>query len=159
MMNIAAGMLMCRLKHSGPEFFLLHPGGPFFVRKDSGVWSIPKGLPEAGETLLDAAQREFFEETGMRPRPPFLELGQIRQKGGKVVHAWAFEGEWDSSMKISSNTFTLEWPPRSGRTVEFPEMDKAQWYTYEEAVVKINPGQIPLLDRAGELFNQKGIAK
>lgn len=146
---------MCRLKPGGPEFFLLHPGGPFFARKDSGVWSIPKGLPEAGETLLDTAQREFFEETGMRPRPPYFELGKIRQKGGKVVHAWAFEGEWDAAMKISCNTFTLEWPPRSGRRVEFPEMDQAEWYPYQQAVIKIIPEQIPLLDRAKETFNRK----
>lgn len=148
MKNIAAGLLMYRLNSGTPEYFLVHPGGPFFKNKDNGVWSIPKGLPENEETLLETARREFLEETGISPQPPFFELGSVKQKGGKVVHAWAFEGAWEPSMGITCNTFIMEWPPRSGKKTEFPEMDKAEWYTYESALEKIIPEQVPLLDRS-----------
>jgi predicted NUDIX family NTP pyrophosphohydrolase len=150
--HLAAGLLMYRVVNDQIEFFLVHPGGPFFKNKDLGVWSIPKGLPDNEEDLSETAQREFFEETGITPHPPYRPLGNIRQKGGKTVHAWAFEGEWNPSAGIVCNSFKLEWPPRSGKFKEFPEMDKAAWMTYDQAKVHIIPEQIPLLDRAREQF-------
>jgi predicted NUDIX family NTP pyrophosphohydrolase len=110
---------MYRVRNGQLEVLLVHPGGPFFAKKDEGAWSIPKGEPDAGEELFDAAQREFEEETGFKAAPPFIELSPITQKGGKVVHAWAFAGDCDSA-QLRSNSFMLEWPPRSGRTQEFP---------------------------------------
>ncbi len=150
---ISAGLLMVRLLHDQPEYFLVHPGGPYFIKKDLGSWSIPKGLPETGEHLLDAAIREFREETGLQPQPPYFSLGYIKQKGGKMVHAWAFQlpprcSNWDPQTDLLSNTFQLEWPPRSGRYQEFPEIDQAGWFSAEQATEKINPAQIPLLERA-----------
>ena len=150
--HLSAGLLMCRKIPDDLEFFLVHPGGPFFKNKDSGVWSIPKGLPEASEDLLVTAQREFLEETGLKPKPPFFELGSIQQKGGKIVHAWAFLGEWNPSEGIKCNTFRMEWPPRSGKFQEFPEMDEASWLNYTDSMKRIIPEQIPLLDRAAELL-------
>lgn len=150
--HLSAGLLMCRKIPDDLEFFLVHPGGPFFKNKDSGVWSIPKGLPEASEDLLVTAQREFFEETGLKPKPPFFELGSIKQKGSKIVHAWAFWGEWNPSEGIKCNTFKMEWPPRSGKFQEFPEMDKASWLNYTHSMKRIIAEQIPLLDRAAELL-------
>src|SRR5688572_12952391 len=121
----SAGLLMYRRGSDGVELFLVHPGGPFYARKDDGVWTIPKGEPAPGEALLACAQREFEEETGMQPRAErFLELGAIRQAGGKTVHAWAFEGAW-GDRELRCNTFELEWPPRSGRKQAFPEVDRA----------------------------------
>jgi len=152
MQNIAAGLLMCRQTVDGLNYFLVHPGGPFFKNKDAGAWTIPKGLPEQKEDLITAAQREFFEETGIRPQAPFLDLGSIRQKNGKTVYAWAFAGDWDSSAGISSNTFILEWPPKSGRMMEFPEIDKAGWFDYHSALTKIIKEQVPLIDKAVQLF-------
>src|SRR5437868_1729489 len=118
---ISAGLLMCRWNDTMLEYFLVHPGGPFFKNKDEGVWSIPKGLPEGDEDLLITAQREFLEETGIQPTPPFYQLPIIKQKGGKIVHSWTFQGSWDSVKGIVSNTFKLEWPPRSGKFQDFPE--------------------------------------
>lgn len=149
--NISAGLLMCRKAKNELEFFLVHPGGPFFKNKDLGVWSIPKGIPDAGEDLLVAAQREFTEETGLVAHPPYHGLNSIRQKRGKVVHAWAFVGEWNEANGIQCNTFKLEWPPKSGRFQEFPEADRAAWMNYARAVQYIIPEQIPLLDRARDL--------
>jgi predicted NUDIX family NTP pyrophosphohydrolase len=146
--HLAAGLLMFRKVNAEPEFFLVHPGGPFFKTKDIGVWSIPKGLPEPNEDLLATAQREFMEETGLMAQPPFHSLGFIKQKGGKIVHAWAFEGEWNEATGITCNTFKIEWPPRSGRFQEFPEADRAAWMDYSTACQHIIPEQIPLLDRA-----------
>jgi predicted NUDIX family NTP pyrophosphohydrolase len=146
--NLAAGLLMCRISAETPEYFLVHPGGPFFKNKDAGVWSIPKGIPEEAETFLVAAQREFFEETGIKPTPPFHEIGTVKQKGGKVVYAWTFLGAWDPRDGIKCNTFPLEWPPRSGKIVNFPEVDKGRWMEYAEAIRMINPAQIPFLERA-----------
>jgi len=134
------------------EFFLVHPGGPYFRNKDAGSWSIPKGLIDGEEQLLNAAIREFQEETGILPHPPFQELGSVKQKGGKRVHAWAFQGEWDPSQGLQSNTFELEWPPRSGNRQEFPEIDRAGWFRPEQAEVKILEAQIPFLQRALELL-------
>ena len=122
-------------------FFLVHPGGPFYVKKHEGVWTIPKGLVEEGEDLLATAQREFEEETGIKPHGPFLELGTVKMKSGKIIHAWAFEGEWKEEDGIKSNTFQLEWPPKSGKMMEVPEADKGKWCTYDEAIQLIHPSQ------------------
>src|SRR5688500_14851656 len=103
--SLSAGLLMYRLHDQKEEYFLVHPGGPYFAKRDKGIWTIPKGLPEKGEDLLETAQREFFEETGITPSPPFFALGNIRQKGGKVVHAWAFAGQWDAGSGIKCNSF------------------------------------------------------
>jgi len=134
------------------EVFLVHPGGPFFTRKDAGVWTIPKGEPDEGEDLLLCARREFLEETGITPREPFLCLGEIRQKGGKTVHAWAFAGDWRAEEGLSSNFFEIEWPPRSGRRQSFPEVDRAEWFSLEDARTRINPAQAVFLDRLQELL-------
>ena len=150
--NLAAGLLMCKISLKVLQYFLVHPGGPYYVRKDAGIWTIPKGLPEPGEALIDTARREFLEETGIRPNPPFHEIGTVKQKGGKVVYAWTFLGDWDPASGITCNTFTLEWPPKSGKTAAFPEVDKARWMVYEEAVTMINPAQVPFLGRAKEAF-------
>jgi len=143
----AAGLIMVRTTNGDREYLLVHPGGPYFAKKDTGFWTIPKGLPEEGEDLLATAQREFFEETGIVPAPPYYSVGSVRQKSGKIVHAWAFEGEWDPATGIQCNHFTLEWPPRSGKQASFPEVDKAQWMSYAEAVGKIIPEQRPFLER------------
>lgn len=145
MPRVSAGLLMYRRGGGGLELLLVHPGGPFFRNKDEGAWSIPKGEVGPGEDLLDAAVREFGEEIGTAPDGPFLALGSAKQKGGKAVHAWAFEGDCDPSA-IVCNTFTIEWPPRSGRRMEFPEVDRAAFFGPEEARRKINPGQVPLID-------------
>lgn len=144
-------MLMCRWNAADLEFFLVHPGGPFFTNKETGVWSIPKGFPEGDEDLLITAQREFTEETGLSPQPPFEPLGSIRQKGGKLVHAWTFIGSWNPQEGIKCNTFQLEWPPRSGKRREFPEVDKARWANYETASTLIIAEQLPLLEKAKDI--------
>jgi predicted NUDIX family NTP pyrophosphohydrolase len=142
----SAGLLPFRRRGSQAEVFLTHPGGPFWARKDDGAWSIPKGEFTDAEDPLAAAQREFMEETGFSVQGPFHELGPIRQPGGKVVHAWAVEFDGDPRA-IRSNTFSIEWPPRSGRTREFPEVDRAEWFPLEIARVKILKGQRPLMDQ------------
>jgi predicted NUDIX family NTP pyrophosphohydrolase len=149
----AAGLLMCRVTNDLLEYFLVHPGGPFYKNKDTGIWSIPKGIPEKGEDLLQTAQREFLEETGIEPVPPFRDIGTIRQKGGKTVYAWTFLGNWDPGSGITCNNFSLEWPPRSGKMLEFPEVDKAIWADYSQATSLINPAQIQFLDRAKTFYN------
>jgi predicted NUDIX family NTP pyrophosphohydrolase len=136
---------MYRIRNSELEILLVHPGGPFFQNKDHDAWSIPKGEIEPGEDLLGAAQREFAEETGFKPSPPFIELSPITQKGGKVIHAWAFSGDCDPA-QLRSNTFMLEWPPRSGRVQEFPEIDRAEWFGITEAKRKIKAAQIASLE-------------
>ncbi len=153
--NVSAGLLMCRFNDNQLQFFLVHPGGPFFQNKNKGVWSIPKGIPEEGEDLFVTAQREFREETGLHPAPPFHPLGQIKQKSGKIVHAWAFIGGWNPQDGTTSNYFEIEWPPRSGKRQRFPEQDKAEWMTLEKAKVYINPQQAPFLERALEIFDGK----
>jgi len=145
MVRISAGLLMYRKREGRIEVLLVHPGGPFFARRDEGAWSIPKGEIDPDEDALAAAQREFREETGLSAGGPFLDLGSVRQKGGKVVRAWAFAGDCDPQA-IRSNTFTMEWPPRSGCVREFPEIDRAAFFSLQEARRRINSGQVPLLD-------------
>lgn len=135
---------MYRRRARSFEFLLVHPGGPFWKDKDAGAWSIPKGEFEDGEPPLDAARREFEEETGFSVAGPFMELTPRRQKSGKLVHAWAVEGDLDAAA-VRSNTFTVEWPPRSGRMRIFPEVDRAAWFAPEEAARRILSGQAPFL--------------
>lgn len=146
MARTSAGLLMYRMRPGGVEVFLVHPGGPFWAKKDAGAWSIPKGEYAGGEDPLAAARREFAEETGIVPQGTFVELGEVRQAGGKVVAGWAFEGDCDPAA-IRSNTFTLEWPPGSGRSREFPEVDRAGWFGPDAAAEKILAGQLPFLER------------
>ena len=146
--KVSAGVLAVRERGGELEFFLVHPGGPFFRAKDAGAWSVPKGLIEPGEDPLAAAQRELIEETGYAlPAGPWVALGFIDQKGGKRVHAWAVAADFDPDA-LRSEHFELEWPPRSGRIASFPEVDRAGWFGREAAGEKINAAQIPLLDRA-----------
>lgn len=141
----SAGILLYRLTSGEPEFFLVHPGGPFFARKDDGAWSIPKGLIGLGESDRDAAEREFREETGLPVAGDFLPLGEFRLPSGKRLVAFAVAGEADPAA-LKSNLFTLEWPPRSGRQASFPEVDRAGWFAAEAARRKLNKGQAPVLD-------------
>ena len=136
---------MYRLGAGGPEVLLAHPGGPYWRGKDDGAWTLPKGLCDEGEEPLAAAQREFEEETGFTACGPFLPLGELRQKSGKRIQAWAFAGDCDPAA-IGCNTFSIEWPPRSGRFAEFPEIDRAAFFDLPTARRKINPAQVPLLD-------------
>lgn len=142
----SAGIVLYRLAANGCEVFLVHPGGPFWAKRDMGAWSVPKGEIGADEDLLEAAKREFFEETGQWIDGDFIELEPVRQPSGKVVHAWAVEGDIDAA-SIASNTFTIEWPPKSGKTREFPEVDRAEWFPLAAAREKILAGQRPLLDQ------------
>ena len=129
------------------EFLLVHPGGPFFRNKDAGAWTIPKGEAAPGEDLLTRARTEFEEELGASASGEWIELGSIKQKGGKVVHAWAFEGDLPRDFVLHSNEFEIEWPPRSGRHAKFPEVDQAQFFDEETAREKINVAQLPFIDR------------
>ena len=140
---------MFRRRTNQLEFLLVHPGGPFFARKDDGAWTIPKGEAAPGEDLLTRAQIEFEEEVGFHPESSrgWIELGSIKQKGGKTVHAWAFEGDLPDSFKLKSNTFEMEWPPRSGKPKQFPEVDHALFFSEDVARRKIKPAQVPFLDR------------
>ena len=146
MARISAGLLMYRVNSGTLEVFLAHPGGPFFMKKDDGAWTIPKGEPDPGEDLLVAACREFEEETSLKPEPPFVPLKPIVQRGGKIVHAWAFEGDCDPQ-SVKSNVFTLEWPPKSGLQKEFPEIDRTDFFEVEQAHIKIRAEQAPLIDQ------------
>jgi predicted NUDIX family NTP pyrophosphohydrolase len=147
--RISAGLVMFRCRNNELEVLLAHPGGPFFTRKDDGVWTIPKGEAAPGEDLLTRAQIEFEEEVGFRPKTVrnYIELGSIIQKGGKTVHGWAFEGDLPESFECKSNLFEMEWPPRSGKRKQFPEIDRAEFFTEEIARRKIKQAQVPLLDR------------
>ena len=147
----SAGILLHRRSGDGAlEVLLVHPGGPFWAKKDLGAWSIPKGEYEDGEDALAAARREFAEELGSPAADgELVALGEVRQTSGKVVTAWALEGDIDADA-VTSNTFTMEWPPRSGRTREFPEVDRAAWFGLDEARERILPAQAPLLDRLAE---------
>ncbi|HZP20023.1 MAG TPA: NUDIX domain-containing protein [Bauldia sp.] len=141
----SAGLLLYRLTPGGPEVFLVHPGGPFWAKKDAGAWSIPKGVCGPGEDPLAAARREFREETGVAPpEGPFLPLGSFRQPGGKVVTAFAAQGDLDPT-KLTSNMFDLEWPPKSGRIARFPEVDRGAWFGLKEAEIRLLKGQTPIL--------------
>lgn len=147
MKKLSAGLLMFR-KREEVEFLLVHPGGPFWAKKDLGAWSIPKGEYEDGADPLATAFREFEEEIGLRPQPEseLIPLGEVRQAGGKVVTAWAFEGNCDETA-IRSNTFSIEWPKGSGRMREYPEIDRAGWFRIAEAREKILQGQVGFLDK------------
>ena len=143
---------MYRRRPPNVEVFLVHPGGPFFAKKDLGAWTIPKGEYLEEESPLDAAKREFQEETGFPVTESFLDLGSIKQAGGKIVSAWAFEGDCDPSTMIS-NDCEVEWPPRSGRLIEIPEADRGAWFSIDEAKARIKSTQIPLLDRLMTALN------
>ena len=146
----SAGIVLHRTGDGGPEVLLVHPGGPFWAKKDLGVWSIPKGEYEPGEDPQACALREFEEETGTRLQAPELvDLGAVVQKAGKEVTAWAARGDLDAE-SVRSNSFTMEWPPRSGRRQEFPEIDRAAWFSLDEARTKLVGAQVELLDRLVE---------
>jgi predicted NUDIX family NTP pyrophosphohydrolase len=144
--KVSAGLLLFRRPKGGLEVFLAHPGGPFWKTRDLGAWTVPKGLVERGEDPLRAAIREFEEETSVRPEGPFLQLGSVRQKAGKLVHAWAWEGEADPR-QVRSNMMRAEWPRGSGRWLTFPEVDRCEWFDARSARQKINPAQSELIDR------------
>jgi predicted NUDIX family NTP pyrophosphohydrolase len=146
---------MFRRRSPAPEVLLVHPGGPFWTKRDLGAWSIPKGEFVPGEDPLTAARREFEEETGIVPKGEFIPLTPCRQAGGKVVHAWAFEGDCDPA-KIVSNTFVLEWPPGSGRRQEFLEVDRAAWFPLEVAKLKLVSGQVGFVEELGEMLARQG---
>ena len=152
MARVSAGLLMYRRRDAEPEVFLVHPGGPFWARKDLGAWSIPKGEYDPGEQPLQAARREFHEETGFPADGNFEPLGQLKQAGGKTVIAWAFEGDCDPA-KLVSNTCRIEWPPRSGRQLEIPEIDRARWFALHESRTYILKSQEPFLDRLAAVLS------
>ena len=147
----SAGLLLYRIRHAAIEVLLVHPGGPYWKTKDDGAWSIPKGEFSPAEDPLVAARREFFEETGVAIEGDLRALKPIQQPGGKIVHAWAVEGDLDPTT-IVSNTFDIEWPPRSGRLQSFPEIDRAAWFALPEATRKILRGQMPLLEELAQML-------
>ena len=153
MSRISAGILLFRFVKGTSEVLLVHPGGPFWIRKDIGAWSIPKGGAEEGESMLDAAKRELEEETGIKTDGEFIELGPVKQ-GNKIIYAWAFRLNTEPEFRIS-NLFELEWPPKSGILKSFPEIDKAEWFNLEEAKIKINRGQIPLIEELSSILSLK----
>lgn len=143
---VSAGILLFRFRGGALEVFLVHPGGPYWRNKDAGAWSIPKGLLEPGDDALAAAKREFLEETGTAPNGEFIALLPLRQRSGKIVHAWAVEGDIDAA-SVVSNAFSMEWPPRSGTMQQFPEVDRGGWFTLDAAREKILPGQRGFLEQ------------
>jgi predicted NUDIX family NTP pyrophosphohydrolase len=145
MASRSAGIVVYRRRPSGLEFLLVHPGGPYWAKKDEGAWSIPKGEHGDEEEPREVARRELEEETGLRVDGELIPLQTIRQRGGKSVAAWGCEADWDPAT-LRSNTFRMEWPPRSGKMAEFPEVDRAGWFTLDRARVKLNPAQLPLLE-------------
>jgi predicted NUDIX family NTP pyrophosphohydrolase len=153
----SAGLLMYRRREGGElEVLLVHPGGPFFKNKDLGAWTIPKGEPSEGEEPLATARREFREETGIDSgEAPLIPLGEVKQKAGKIVHAWAFEGDCDPAT-LTCNTFKVQWPPRSGQWKSFPEVDQYGFFDLAAAREKINPAQVTFLDRLDEALNSHG---
>ncbi|MET3980582.1 putative NUDIX family NTP pyrophosphohydrolase [Mucilaginibacter sp. UYP25] len=151
MLKQSAGILLYRLTDGVLQVFLVHPGGPYFRKKDDGAWSVPKGEFSDDEEPLAAAQREFEEEVGKTITGNFIKLQPVKQKSGKVVHAWAVEGEIDHT-NITSNTFEIEWPPKSGKRASFPEIDRAGWFTIDEAKVKMIPGQVGMIEELEELL-------
>jgi predicted NUDIX family NTP pyrophosphohydrolase len=153
MTKLSAGILLYRGEGTAREVLLVHPGGPFWAKKDKGAWSIPKGEYEEGENPLAVAKREFAEELGSPPpEGRYIELGEIKQPSGKRITAFAVAGDLDSAT-VKSNLFELEWPPKTGRKQSFPEVDRAQWFTLAEAREKILPGQAPFIDRLRDLFS------
>jgi predicted NUDIX family NTP pyrophosphohydrolase len=144
-MKISAGILLYRFNSKRLEVFLVHPGGPFWRNKEEGAWSIPKGETMPGEDALKAAIREFEEETGFIVSGKFIDLVPVKLKSGKIVHAWALEEDVNPA-EVKSNTCLVEWPPRSGKTIEIPEVDKGEWFTIDKAKEKINPGQLALIE-------------
>jgi predicted NUDIX family NTP pyrophosphohydrolase len=154
MPKLSAGILLYHFRNKRWEVLLVHPGGPFWVKKDAGAWSIPKGEFSAEEDPLVAAKREFKEETGFELDGSFLPLTPIKQKSGKIIQVWALEGEIDPAV-ITSNTFSLEWPPRSGRQQEFPEVDRAGWFPLDQAREKIVPGQLGFLQELETLLKAR----
>jgi predicted NUDIX family NTP pyrophosphohydrolase len=153
--KLSAGLLMFRHNGGTIEVLLVHPGGPFFRNKDNGAWTIPKGEAMEAEDLRARAKLEFEEELGFKPADKWIELGTVKQKGGKTVHAWAIEGDLPRDFVLRSNTFEIEWPPRSGRTQKFPEIDRAEFFPVELARDKINVAQIALLDRLVAHLNER----
>jgi len=147
----SAGLLLFRRTSGTLELFLAHPGGPFWQGREAGAWTIPKGLAELEEDLLAAACREFEEETGVKPLGPFIPLGSVRQKAGKVIHAWGWEGDADPSA-VTSNSMKTEWPRGSGRWLTFPEVDRCAWFRPNEARERLNPAQAELIDRLEALL-------
>jgi predicted NUDIX family NTP pyrophosphohydrolase len=152
---VSAGLILFRRPKGKLEVFLAHPGGPFWAGRDAGAWTIPKGLLDPDEDALAAACREFTEETGITPVGPFLPLGSVKQKAGKTIHAWAWEGDADPA-KVTSNTMKVEWPRGSGKWVTFPEVDRCEWFTPAEAREKLNPAQAEFLQRLQDLLDQAG---
>lgn len=154
----SAGLLMYRWRRGVPEVLLVHPGGPFWAKKDEGSWSIPKGEYEPGEDPLEVAKREFQEETGYQATGEFIPLTSRKQPSGKVITAWAFEGDCDASA-VKSNTFSMEWPPRSGKQKEFPEIDRAGWFTIQMGKEKILKGQAGFLEELEQILAGEPSAK
>jgi predicted NUDIX family NTP pyrophosphohydrolase len=155
----SSGVLMFRLRASRLEVLLVHPGGPFWRGKDIGAWTIPKGELAGDENLLARAQTEFHEELGIAARGEFIPLGSVKQKAGKTVRAWAFEGDLPDDFVAVSNTFEVEWPPRSGRVQTFPEVDAARFFPVPEARQKLNPAQTAFLDRLLDARNSVATRK
>lgn len=154
MPKISAGLLVYRDLNQRLEVLLVHLGGPYWQRKDNGAWTIPRGEVEAGEDLLAAAIREFTEETGWQPHGPYLSLGEVRGRSGKTIHAWAFRGSYDPA-SIRSNLFEIEWPPRSGRRQQFPEIDRAGFFVIPEAQTKLIRSELPFLNRLVEQLERR----
>ncbi len=150
--SVSAGLLLFRRANGRLEVFLAHPGGPFWARRDEGAWTLPKGGVEPGETPLDAARREFQEETGIAPAGEFIPLGSTRQRAGKIVHAWAWEGDADAST-VTSNTTQTEWPRGSGRRITYPEIDRCAWFSPDEARRRLNAAQSEFVGRLEELLS------
>jgi predicted NUDIX family NTP pyrophosphohydrolase len=153
MPQTSAGILLFRRRPTGIEVMLVHPGGPFWRNKDDGAWSIPKGLADEGEDLLAAARREFLEETGATIGGAFMDLGAHKQPGGKTIVAFGAEGDFDT-VSLKSNMFSMEWPPRSGKTAEFPEVDRAGWFDLDEALAKVTKGQRPIISALADKLAQ-----
>ena len=149
----SAGLLMFRRRGAAVEVLLAHPGGPFWVARDAASWTLPKGAVDEGEDPLAAAQREFNEETGFTAQAPYRLLGELKQKSGKRITAWAFEGDADPAL-LASNAFEMEWPPRSGRMRSFPEVDRVAWFGPDEARLKLIAGQAPFVDALQALLSR-----
>jgi predicted NUDIX family NTP pyrophosphohydrolase len=156
--RFSAGILLYKCQGTEISFFLVHPGGPFFAKKDEGWWTVPKGEVEDNESELEAAKREFQEETGYLPRGSFIRLDPVKQKSGKIVLCWAVEGDIDPERLISNN-FQMEWPPKSGRIQTYPEIDSGAWFTMEEAKRKINVQQISFLAQIAAIFDASTVNK